>query len=870
MSPRPAAGRSPRSPSSPSKSLLKYPVLPAHASHACRRHNCRRLHHRDRRHKRPLQPWQPRKQHQHHHHHRRAEPQHQPSLPGTTVWVMVPVVTQEDQYYLRSREDLIQLEDARYRSLISAVANFYTTRNDQSLWGAFIRAIAMELARIEYMYSYDIVAKNPVYLTPPDIKREYADPLFVTGTFQQQTQFDMGDFGAEGAGFLVWAGNTGFIANAVIVDSNGNLQVATTPGATASSQPSWSLELGGITTDGSVVWTNYGQAPSPLAYPVGYRDMLVDLLSAYQEGATAKSVQDVIYAYTGKNIIVEELYKQITTGGFYDQSDRNAIAVSVNVGGDDPLTDIQSLAELQQITNSLYTAIDLAKPAHVGLEFTTVFGAFGDENVNCFISPRYLTQYQLATLPAAQAAYYSLIAYTLTTQIYQGWIATTNFPAGTIIQDSNGNVQLTLVGGVSGTIKPTWNPTLQGTTEDGLSSPPTSPPSYLVWINIGTPEITIAAYAALPISQQPYYQSYYQNLNCVGTGIDDTLEILIQQVEEPPFDPMLYQAPTFDPANPTTTLAAYGRRVLTPIMVSSWQQLNASPTVWDTTVTYPKGTLVRGRYWGEDGSFNAGVWTPGGWQLYRAKKKSTGQDPIGDTNQTYWTPLSSPSIYQAYYLAQNGLYVAGIRQWAPSTNFYTGQLMIDNNGSLQIANSGSSPQSPPQSPPSPGLTSPVATVATTFDAVSISNNLLTLVVNSTAGMGLVNDVSLITLLGFSFATFLNGLTLPVVAFSGSSIIMTLVHADYNSETQLEGSATARIGFSQSKTVPTYDGTIVWQCFGSNPYTDPSKWIAVVDSTNNVTGEVANWDVTHPMGLLAPRTDLCWEISGGDFFSSYEE
>jgi hypothetical protein len=43
----------------------------------------------------------------------------------------------------------------------------------------------------------------------------------------------------------------------------------------------------------------------------------------------------------------------------------------------------------------------------------------------------------------------------------------------------------------------------------------------------------------------------------------------------------------------------------------------------------------------------------------------------------------------------------------------------------------------------------------------------------------------------------------------------------------------------------------------------------VDSNNNPTGEVANWDVSHPMGLLAPRTDLVWEIGGGDTFNSYE-
>ena len=99
--------------------------------------------------------------------------------------------------------------------------------------------------------------------------------------------------------------------------------------------------------------------------------------------------------------------------------------------------------------------------------------------------------------------------------------------------------------------------------------------------------------------------------------------------------------------------------------------------------------------------------------------------------------------------------------------------------------------------------------------------------------------------------------------------MTYEHADYGSGTNLESSATVRVGFSTSTDVPTYDGTILWQFLGSNYLNTPIKWIQVVDSTNTPTGEASNWDVNHQMGLLAPRTDMCWEIGGGDTFNSYE-
>ena len=760
----------------------------------------------------------------------------------TSVWVQMPVVTQEDQYYLRSREELLQYEDARFQSLINAMTNYYTTANDQSEWGAFLRAVAMELARIEYMYSYYIVSKDPQYLTPPDIKREYSNPLFVTGTFQQNAQFDSGDFGAS---FGQWAAVTGVIFRTAIQDTNGNIQIATQAGETGALEPSWAVQEGLTTVDNTVVWTNAGAAPAALAYPIGYKDMLIDLLAAYQEGATPKSIQDVIYAYTGKNIIVEELYKEIVPGGFYDQSDRNAIKVSVGVGGDDPLTEIENLTELQQITNSLYGAMDLAKPAHVGLEFTTIFGV--DENIDCFISPRYLTQYQLDTLTASQQLYYVLIGYVLANPSVLGWHPNTLYAAGSLIQDTNGNIQYSAVGGVTGTVAPVWATTLENATPDD---------GDVIWINIGTPQITIAAYQALPSQQQAVYQAYYQNLNCVGTGIDDTLRIIIQQYEEPPFDPMLYQAPILDPTNPTTTLASYGRHILSPLSQAAWTALQVNPVVWSGSSTYNKGALVRGLSVMTSGVFNAGGWTPGGWQLYRALKKSTNQ-PVSNT--AYWLPLTTPSIYQAYYNSGNNQYVTGITSWSPVTAFYTGQYMIDNEGSLQIAST-------------QGVSSPIVNVSSNYQSVMISNNVLTVVIggNGTAGMGLVANVSTVILLGFTFATFLNGQYLQVVSFTQNSISMTIIHDNYTSGSQLESAATIQIAFSQSATVPTYDGTIVWQYLGVNNLNNPAKWIQVVDSTDSVTGEVANSDVHHQMGLLAPRTDLVWEIGGGDYLNEYEE
>jgi hypothetical protein len=65
----------------------------------------------------------------------------------------------------------------------------------------------------------------------------------------------------------VWSANTQYVSNGSakvmpaaqaipqIRDSNGNVQIITTPGTSGASEPVWSTTIGGATADGSAVWT---------------------------------------------------------------------------------------------------------------------------------------------------------------------------------------------------------------------------------------------------------------------------------------------------------------------------------------------------------------------------------------------------------------------------------------------------------------------------------------------------------------------------------------------------------------------------------------------------------------------------------------
>ena len=342
-----------------------------------------------------------------------------------------------DLLYLKTREDLLLYEDARFNSLIRAMANFYTVRNDQSQFGNNLRALAMELAKFEYFYSYDLVNRQPQYLTPPDIKRRWAAPLFINRNYPTNSQSDL-----------------------------------------------------------------------------QYRTMLVNLLAAYREGATVKCIEDVITAYTGLKITVVELFKLI--GTFYDVSYRNTLSVGVRISDVDNLkSDIQNLIQLQQTTATLYGALDLAKPAHVGIDFSLIFeeGDLIDGYViDVSLSPNGISDvlrifFQLIEAEPQDpmliqapildpmnpkttvSAYGQVFLPVLSIESWNAlvepnlpsWDSGHTYSVGDQILDSNWNIQTVVIPGTSGSTEPNWTKVLFGTTSDNNADSPAEPDDLITW-----------------------------------------------------------------------------------------------------------------------------------------------------------------------------------------------------------------------------------------------------------------------------------------------------------------------------------------------------------------------------------------------------
>lgn len=698
--------------------------------------------------------------------------------------------TSPDDLYRRTREDLLPYEDSRMNSLLQGIANFYTTRNDQSIWGNFLRSLAIELGKLDYSYSYAIVNKDPTFLTPPDISRRWRDPLYVTSNWPSKTQFD---------------------------------------------------------TD--------------------FKSMLAQLITAYKLGSTVTSIQDVIFAYTGIHIIVEELYKEIGNGVF-DQSDRNAIKVSVSVGSNS-LSQITTLTQLQSIVQSLYGAIDLAKPAHVGLEFTTIFGE-GD-NIDCLITPEFLTAEQFNSLAADEQALYALTGYVLINPpiFWQASTVSSNpYDLNTLLRDSNGNLQLALTAGKPGTgSHPIWNQTSLGSTTDNqitwenispqattisltgnvvtvtvpniftvgtqvtllnlaggdnfsflnglklivLSSNGTTFTAAFTHGNVAShaqsqgtvsfipaANVNLIAYLLLSPTYQSLYQAQYTNVNCSAItavqpwfhpGIDDTLRIFVKQVEQPPFDNMLVLAPF------------------------SWNA--TTPYSVDDAVTYLNVTY-----------------------------SSTQNNNLGNV----------PNASHAWVANNAATTVAGYGERPPV-------VLQANSGPVGSPANGGWNSLPSITFNVVNTTSDGQNFGYTFNTLSAPGNLPLhdgerVVITSTTNhggafniTGIIKDVVMITMTGgtFQITASIANVIAPQVE-TGAGMVTPTLQSAYTLQA----------------------GQYVLQQASTNPaISAPNKWVFLTNVNNMgqiyYTGEVSNWDFIHPIGLVAPRLDQVWEISGDQDF-----
>jgi hypothetical protein len=589
--------------------------------------------------------------------------------------------------------------------------------------------------------------------------------------------------------------------------------------------------------------------------------MLVELIAAYRMGTTVEAIQDVIFAYTGIDIQVVELYKLIGNG-VYDQSDRNTISVAVNVGNSssNPLTSVTSLAQLQTIIQSLYNAIALAKPAHVGIEFMTIFGE--TEDLDCDISPQFLTQQQYLVMTPAVQNYYTLTGYVpISPAVF--WEPDTAFVLGNVLRDSYGNFQLlTSLGSYphqSGSYSPpgfpAWDTASLGITDDG----------DLTWMNISPAVVSTAVASGVVTVVLSYPVGLSVGNKVTLIGLTGTNGMALNNV------PLTVTSMTDATFTATTTLSDYSTEtettgtatfaLPTPITALQWAELNSTwqsiyQQMYTNTNCSPLQPTQPWYHPGINDTLRIIIRlieaAPEGPMLIQAPVLNPTPIPSDDsqiqrppdnpkTTVAAYGRLLSPKLTPTQWAALPSIYVNILNGMANGTNAvytYVPTTQFLHDGEL-LTVTGFANQALNVTAQIKGVLNLVANVNST----SVASNVVT--VNATNQF---QPGNLVTFAGLSVATFLNGKTLVVQSSTSTSFTVNYTTSSY---TQVSDTGTGEVSsfeISLAQTIalqtpsPTADAGLVTPTLQSAYYLSNGNYILGIPPINNTgAGEGESWN-----------------------------
>lgn len=284
-----------------------------------------------------------------------------------------------------------------------------------------------------------------------------------------------------------WSASTAYAEGDFVIDGNGAIQVAQTAGNSGTTSPTaWNATVAGTTTDGSVTWLNNGPwgwqpntayvagpqgAPAAGQFvidPNGFRHVVT---TGGASAATAPNWNDnpggstsdgVVWQAGGKELWrPDTLYnvgalildvtgsvQQVQTGGISGDGVPNWNPNQGQTSADSAVVWLNLGHALWQ-ANTSYAAGQAILDASGGIQLVQVGGTSG----------------------AAQPAWQEKGPTTDAAVIWSNagtmrWQASTNYKAGSIVLDANGNLQTTTAAGTSGGNEPAWRVMPGATTGD--------------------------------------------------------------------------------------------------------------------------------------------------------------------------------------------------------------------------------------------------------------------------------------------------------------------------------------------------------------------------------------------------------------------
>ncbi|MGA7830727.1 MAG: hypothetical protein WCA21_07195 [Terracidiphilus sp.] len=349
-----------------------------------------------------------------------------------------------------------------------------------------------------------------------------------------------------GAAFQIpWQPASSYYSGYMVIDSNGNLQVAISNGASGPTPPIWNTNVGGTTTetlgaapDGILTWLNNGPwtwqpdtayvAGQFVIDPSGYIQSVITAGTSasvspnwphpeaptqntadgivWQSGGKALWQPDILYAVGQAVLDVYGNIQIVQTGGISGDS-VPAWSQNLNQTTQDGGVTWQNLGRFSWQPNTIYSAGQAVLDANNDIQIASIGGTSG-------AAPPAWTEGPNATTLDASVIWHNNGPIT--------WQPNAVYGVGQIIIDSNGNIQYAKsltsgnspqsIGshGNSGTVQPAWSTTPGGTTTDGS----------FIWSCLSFSSTDLQQIEAVA-SQAPYTTSFTDS-----TGTTHSLSLL--------------------------------------------------------------------------------------------------------------------------------------------------------------------------------------------------------------------------------------------------------------------------------------------------------------------------------------------------------
>ena len=251
-------------------------------------------------------------------------------------------------------------------------------------------------------------------------------------------------------GSTAWQADSAYLVGQLVLDPNGNLQIAKTPGKSGGTEPNWKINQNDVTTDGTLSWTNRGPGRWQKNHKYAGGDLVIDpkgnVQTAQAEGTSGDSQP------RWQATISELPTKTARTTAALAEGRNVSVAVDSAAGfsvGQQLLIDADANQER-------FTVAAIVDATHFTADLLVKSHAPGANVVSTAITPDGSVNW----LNNGQSS----------------WLPNTQYEVGQFIVDHNGNLQTVAVAGSSGAAPPTWNTSRSQKTSDGGVS----------WVNNGS------------------------------------------------------------------------------------------------------------------------------------------------------------------------------------------------------------------------------------------------------------------------------------------------------------------------------------------------------------------------------------------------